>query len=193
MCASCICCSRSCRSRRVISRAIVACAAKSVTSSISFSVKGSMRGRPRLSDPISSSFLSIGTKRTVRAPLDIASRSPSSTAPMRSRYVATSGMWTGDLLPKRRPKKLSGPRSIGGDHNPDNAGPSLLATRRRTASSARRTPPDSARQRCTALSTMVSNMGCKSCGELAIARSTTEMAARCRRTSASSFCKSELL
>src|SRR5262249_22055451 len=36
---------------------------------------------------------------------------------------------------------------------------------------------------------MVSNMGCKSCGDLAMARSTAEMATRCRRTSASSFCK----
>jgi hypothetical protein len=34
------------------------------------------------------------------------------------------------------------------------------------------------RQRCTALSMMVSNMGCKSCGEPAMARSTAEMAAR---------------
>jgi hypothetical protein len=104
-----------------------------------------------------------------------------------------SGMWTGDLLPMRRSVKLPCFRtSVGGGYVSDTAGLSLYATRRKPASSARRKTPRSARQRCTALSMMVSNIGCRSCGELAMARSTAERAARCRRTSASSFCKSEL-
>src|SRR6516165_10066406 len=41
----------------------------------------------------------------------------------------------------------------------------------------RRKAPHSARQRCTALSMMVSNMGCKSCGELAMSRHRSNQAA----------------
>ena len=41
----------------------------------------------------------------------------------------------------------------------------------------RRKVPLSARQRCIALSMTVSNMGCKSSGELAIARSTEDLSA----------------
>jgi len=41
----------------------------------------------------------------------------------------------------------------------------------------------SARQRRVALSRMVSKIGCKSCGELAMARSTSEMAVCCSMSS----------
>src|SRR5260221_10865010 len=37
---------------------------------------------------------------------------------------------------------------------------------------------------------MMSNIGCKSCGELAMTRSTSEIAVRCLPTSVSSFCSS---
>ena len=60
-CASSLCISRYCRSRRVLSKAMVACAAKSVTSSICLSVNSSTRSRQIPSAPITSSFLNIGT------------------------------------------------------------------------------------------------------------------------------------
>jgi hypothetical protein len=47
----------------------------------------------------------------------------------------------------------------------------------------RRRIPPSARQRCVALSRMVSKMGCKSCGEFAMARSSSEMVACCSMSS----------
>jgi hypothetical protein len=53
------------RSRPVISKAMAACAAKSVINSICLSVKGCMRVRPRLNIPITSSSLTIGTTRAV--------------------------------------------------------------------------------------------------------------------------------
>ena len=96
-CASSLCNSRSCRSRRVISRAMAASAAKSVISSISFSVKVSTRSRARQIDPINSSFLSIGTMRNVRRPCFFSTASCSA-SPARWISASKSGMWTGDLL-----------------------------------------------------------------------------------------------
>ena len=55
----------------------------------------------------------------------------------------------------------------------------------------RRKLPAYARQRRVALSRMASKMGCKSCGELAMARSTSEMAVCCSMSSVTRSCGSE--
>src|ERR1700746_2298659 len=100
-------------------------------------------------------------------------------------------MWTGDLLALRRPGKLPCSRSIGGEYPSNTAGLRLCATRRRPDSSTRRKIPTSARQSRLVLSRMVSKMGCKSCGELAMAHSTSEIAARCAASSVTCLCSSE--
>jgi hypothetical protein len=102
-----------------------------------------------------------------------------------------SGMWTGDLLAMWRPIKLPWSRSIGGEYLGNKAGLHLYAARRRPASSTRRKLPPSARHRRTAPSMMVCHMGCRSCGELAMARSTSEIAARCAASSATCCCSFE--
>jgi hypothetical protein len=91
--------------------------------------------------------------------------------------AAKSGMWTGDLLAVRRPTKLLYSRSIGGEYLSNTAGLRLFATGRRPDFSTRRKTPNSARQSRVVLSRMVSKTGCKSCGELAMVRSTSEIAA----------------
>jgi hypothetical protein len=51
--------------------------------------------------------------------------------------------------------------------------------------------PMSARQRRVELSRITSKMGCKSCGEFAMARSTSEMAVCCSTSSVTRSCSSE--
>ena len=63
------------------------------------------------------------------------------------------------------------PRAIG-------SGIPFSATRRRPLSSHRRNEPESAPQRRVAFTRIASKMGCNSCGELAMACSTSDMAAR---------------
>ena len=62
-CASSLCISRYCRSRRVLSKAMVACAAKSVNKEICLSVNGCTCLRPRVIVPTISLSLSNGTNQ----------------------------------------------------------------------------------------------------------------------------------
>ena len=91
-------------------------------------------------------------------------------------------MWVGNLLAATRPRKLPSSASTGNDVT--KRGSPRTAMRRKPLSSERRKPPMSARQRRVALSRIASKMGCKSCGELAMARSTSNVT---RRPSASVF------
>ena len=67
-CARTLCISRYCRSRRVLSKAMVACAAKSLHNEICLSVNGCSCLRPRPIVPTISSSLSNGTTSPVRKP-----------------------------------------------------------------------------------------------------------------------------
>ena len=71
-CASSLCISRYCRSRRVLSKAMVTCAAKSLHKEICFSVNGCTCLRPRVIITTISLSLSNGTSRSVRKPKFIA-------------------------------------------------------------------------------------------------------------------------
>ena len=98
-----------------------------------------------------------------------------------------SGMWVGSLLAANRLGRLPFSASTGNDDSP------RTATRRRPLSSKRRKVPVSARQRRVALSRMASKMGCKSCGELAMARSTSEMAVCCSMSSVTRSFRSQAI
>ena len=190
-CASSLCISRYCRSRRVLSKAMVACAAKSLNKEICLSVNGCTCLRPRVIIPTISLSLSNGTTRPVRKPAfttviqKSSRRSPSS--------AVKSGMWVGNLLVANRLRRLPFSASTGNDDHArlTKRGSPRIATRRRPLSSERRKVPMSARQRRVALSRMASKMGCKSCGELAMARSTSEMAVCCSMSSVTRSCSSE--
>jgi len=95
------------------------------------------------------------------------------------------------LLAMKRATKLLCSKSVGGGYSFNMRGLTLWAARRRPASSTRRKTPASARHRRAALSRIAWNMGCKSCGEPAIARSTSEIADRWSISSASCSCNSE--
>ena len=180
-CASSLCIWRYCRSRRVLSKAMLACAAKSVNRQICLSVNGCTCLRPRAIIPTISLSLSNGTIRPVRTP----ALSPSS--------AAKSGMWIGKLLATNRSRGLPFSASTGSDDltRPTKNGSPRIAMRRRPLSSERCKQPMSARQRRVALSRMASKIGCKSCGELAMARSTSEMAVCCSMSSVTRSCGSE--
>src|SRR6266436_9297363 len=93
-------------------------------------------------------------------------------------------MWVGNLLVANRLRKFSFSSAGNDDHAwLTKRGSPRIATRRRPLSSERRKVPKSARQRRVALSRMASKMGCKSCRELAMARSTSEMAVCCSMSS----------
>ena len=113
-CASAIWASRYCRSRRVLSKAMLACAAKSLNKQICLSVNGCTCLRPRLIIPTISLSLSNGTPRPVRRPafttvIQKSSRRSPSTA-------VKSGMWAGNLLAANRPIRLPFSSSGINDH-----------------------------------------------------------------------------
>jgi hypothetical protein len=184
-CARSFCISRYCRSRRVLSKAMVACAAKSRNKEICLSVNGCTCLRPRAIDPTIPLSLSSGKNTPDRRPVSTAlipksSRNSSSTA-------AKSGTWVGNLLVASRSARLPFSARI----RLTKCGSPRTATRRKPASSERRKLPTSARHRRVALSRMASKMGCKSCGEVATARSTSEMAVCCSMSSVTRSCSSE--
>src|SRR5882762_404762 len=99
-------------------------------------------------------------------------------------------MWVGNPRAATRLRKLPFSTSTGNNDCPrlTKKGSPRTATRRRPLCSERRKLPASARQRRVALSRMASKMGCKSCGELAMARSTSEMAVCCSMRSVTRSC-----